>query len=378
MMHKNIFLLSDQVIHWNIVPGADRKIVHLEHWGNNSIEKFMNSIQSHFNASGMRMDWSLLDNGMDIRESADLNPANAAYNHVFATWKQFPEDKTKAWRIDEIAHAGQSAAIKSNPALFDDLPKADLLMIQDWGMSIHDIPIPELEENFHDKWVIYRSFPPIFAGKLWNSIRLNLESRGIIALRANDLRMLDVSISKGLSWEQTIQDIITEIYCKRNLSLHPLQTAAYVIISFGLTGTLLLHNVHSPDGVNPTIQLFFDSLGVEDYWEIAHPGYLPGSMELLMVLLAKELLYPSHPDQPSFSSALRAHLLGSRALHLAGANIAEGSLNLAFLPDELKKVYEPQPTQDFTPVPLEFDLFKCLFTTKHGSTSSDKRLVITQ
>lgn len=187
-------------------------------------------------------------------------------------------------------------------------------------------------------------------------------------LRASDLRMLDVSISKGLSWEQTIQDLITEIYCKRNLSLHPLQTAAYVIISFGHTGTLLLQNDPSSDGGNPKIQLIFDSMGVEGYWEIAHPGYLPGSMELLMVLLAKAVLYPQNADELSFAPALRAHLLGSRALHLTGANVAEGSLNIDCLSGELSKVYGPKPSQEFNPVALEFDLFKCLYDAKHDNS----------
>ena len=372
-MPKSIFLLSDQVIHWNILPGADRKNVYLEHWGNQSVEKFMNSMKSDFKGFSVEIDWSLLDNGMAVQDSVELNPAKAAYNHVFATWKLFPEGKNKVWRIDEIAHVGQSAAIETNPTLFGGLDEADLLLIQDWGMKIHDLEIPNLEDQFSDKWVIYRPFPPIFTGKLWRSIRHSLDERGIIVLRASDLRMLDVSISKGLSWEQTIQDLITEIYCKRNLSIHPLQTAAYVIISFGHTGTLLLQNEHSSDGTNPNIQLFYDSIGVEGYWETAHPGYLPGSMELLMVLLAKAVLYPQNADKLSFTPALRAHLLGSRALHLTGAKVSEGSLNLDCLADEFSKVYGPKPNQAFTPVALEFDLFKCLYDAKHDNPVSVKK-----
>jgi hypothetical protein len=372
-MPKRIFLLSDQVIHWNIVPGADRKNVYLEHWGNRSIEKFMNCINAYFKVVDLPIDWSLLDNGMDIQESADLNPATAAHNHVFATWQPFSEGKNKVWRIDEIAHVGQSTAIEPKPTLLGELANADLLLVQDWGMKIHDIEILNLEDKLRDKWVIYRPFPPMFTGKLWHSIRHSLDKRGMIVLRASDLRMLDVSISKGLSWEQTIQDLITEIYCKRNLSLHTLQTAAYVIISFGHTGTLLLQNDHSSDCANPNIQLFFDAMGVEDYWEIAHPGYLPGSLELLMVLLAKEILYPQNADELNFTPALRAHLLGSRALHLKGANVSEGSLKIDCLADEFNKIYTDKPSQEFNPVPLEFDLFKCLFDTKHGSPVSAKK-----
>jgi hypothetical protein len=373
MMKKSIFLLSDQVIHWNIVPGSNRKNVYMEPWGNPSIEKLLNALKSFFNQDDSSLDWSLLKNGMDIQELEQLNPANAAHNHVFATWKQFPEGKDNVWRIEEIAHAGQTATIEPTLMLFDELDNADLLLIQDWGMNLNDIVIPDSAEKICDKWVIFRPFPPIFTGKLWHSIRHSLDSKGIIVLHASDLRMLDVSISKGLSWEQTVEDIITEIYCKQNLSLHPLQTAAYVIISFGHTGTLLIKNDFPSDGANPNIQLLFDSMGVEGYWEVAHPGYLPGSMELLMVLLAKEILYPKHPDQPSFPSALRAHLLASRALHQAGGNLPSGSLNLDCLPNELDKVYGPKPTQAFTPVPLEFDLFKCLYKKKHGETFSPTR-----
>lgn len=71
-MPKSIFLLSGQVIHWNILPGADRKNVYLEHWGNHSIKKFMNSMKSEFNSFGKEIDWSLLDNGMAVQESAEL------------------------------------------------------------------------------------------------------------------------------------------------------------------------------------------------------------------------------------------------------------------------------------------------------------------
>lgn len=53
-------------------------------------------------------------------------------------------------------------------------------------MNIHDIPIPELVEKFHDKWVICQPFSLIFSDKLWHSIQHKLESRGIIALRACD------------------------------------------------------------------------------------------------------------------------------------------------------------------------------------------------
>ncbi len=369
-MGKNIFLLSDQAIHWNIVPGGSRKNVYMEAWGNESIKKFIELLGNYFKKKGSPLDWTLLDNGMDIQESEKLNPANAAYNHVFATWKLFPEGKEKVWRIDEIAHVGQVSDLVVDPPQLDKLTQADVLMIQDWGMKIHDISIPDLAERLADKWVIYRPYPPLFTGNLWRSFYHQLGEKEIIVLRASDLRMLDVSISIGVSWEQTLQDIITEIYCKRNISLQPLRQAAYVVISFGHTGTLLLHNRITTKGADPEIQFFFDSLGVEGYWELAHPGYLPGSLELLLVLLAKEICYPKSPESINLIPAIRAHLLGCRALHLKGVNHTEGSLNLSVLPEELDKVFGSEPTQAFSPVSLDFDHFNCLYEAKHHGKSA--------
>ncbi len=364
-MSRMIYLVSDQVIHWNIVPESNRKNVYKEIWGNKSVERLINLLNSYFTNKDNPLNWSLLENGMNIRSSANLNPANAAYNHVFATWQTFLEGKDKIWRIGDITHVGQTTDVESTPPKLDSLDQADLMLIQDWGMKIHDLNIPAISDQSLPKWLIYRPYPPVFRGKLWNSISPNLGQNSVLVLRASDLRMLDVSISKGLSWEQTLQDIITEIYCKRNLTLHPLRIAQYVVLSFGHTGTLLIHNSFEKEDANPEFRFFFDPLGVEDYWEISHPGYLPGSMELLLVLLTKEILNPQYPEKINFEPAIRAHLLSSRALHIAGANISEGSLKLDVLPAELDKVYGENPTNDYLPVQLDFDLFKCLYQAKH-------------
>jgi hypothetical protein len=315
----------------------------------------------------------MLETGMDILESANLNPANAAFNHVFATWKPFLEGKEKVWRIDEIAHVGQADEVEVVQPKFENLEAADLLLIQDWGMKIRELKLPDPTNLPENSWVIYRPYPPVFRGNLWRSVNPKLGEKSVLVLRASDLRMLDVSISKSLSWEQTLQDLITEIYCERNLSLHPLRMAAYVVLSFGYTGTLLIHNPFNQVDKRPEIQFFFDSMAVEGDWEIAHQGYQPGSMELLLTLVAKEILYPQNPGKIDLTPAIRAHLLGSRALHQAGANIVEGSLKLSVLPAELDKVYGDNPTRAFTPVPLDYQLFDCIFQAKHQAQDVPRR-----
>lgn len=364
-MGKKIFLLSDQVIHWNILPAPGRKNVYLEQWGNQSVQRLMDAVKTYFTATGVSMDWSLLDNGLEIQDLSGANPANAALNHVFAIWGQYLEGKNKVWRIGDIAHVGQAADRQVVEPKFANFSQSDLAIIQDWAMGVRDLAVPAGDEHLADQWMIYRPYPPIFTGNLWRSLRHRLGQKDVLVLGANDLRTLDVSISKGLSWEQTLQDLITEIYCKGNISLHPLREAAQVIISFGHTGTLLIRNSNQTNDPAPDIQFFFDAMGVEGYWELAHAGYLPGSMELLLVLLAKEILYPKNQTGVDLIPAIRAHLFASRALHMAGAAVSEGSLRLDCLPGELDKVYGTKDTSEFSPVQLEYDLFKCLYQEKH-------------
>jgi len=368
-MGKIIFLLSDQVVHWNIVPKEDLQIVYMNLWGNGNIQGILNFLEDYFISIDDPISWSLLENGLGIEKSDELNPANKAHNHIFAKWRQFPEGKNYVWRIDEISHVGQSSEMSSTYPSFDQVEKADLMLIQDWGMNIRDLALPNLDELSLDMWKIYRPSTPIFQGNLWHSLSQSLGKKDVIVLTSNDLRMVDISISKGLSWEKTVTDIINEIFCERNITLHALREAAYIIISFGHTGTLLIRNPSDSEKMDPEIQFFFDATGVEGYWEIKHPGYLPGSMGLLMVLLAKEILFPNNPAGIDFTRAIRAHLLGIRALHLAGAKISEGGPNLDNLQNELDKVYGLTHTQTFTPVTLDFKLFNGLFQAKQNDKS---------
>jgi len=73
-MGKKIFLLSDQVIHWNILPAPGRKNVYLEQWGNQSVQRLMDAVKTYFTATGVSMDWSLLDNGLEIQDLSGANP----------------------------------------------------------------------------------------------------------------------------------------------------------------------------------------------------------------------------------------------------------------------------------------------------------------
>ena len=130
-------------------------------------------------------------------------------------------------------HVGESKDSSFTTTEAAVLKAADLVLIQDWGLNIRNFKIPSISSHLEDKWVIYRCYPPIFEGALWQDFQGIKGQKKILLLRANDLRGLNTSISKGLSWEQTLQDIIEEVFCKQNISLYPLRTMEYILISFG-------------------------------------------------------------------------------------------------------------------------------------------------
>ena len=323
-MVKTIYLLSDQVIHWNILPEANRKIIFKELWGVASTAKLMDFLTDYFGKTIDGLNFSLRDGSPAIRQFENIDPSDSSIKHAMTTWKQFPEGKGKAWRIQEIVHVGQPDSPSVTSLNLEKINDSDLVIIQDWGISIRNYEAPNLSNHLQDKWVIYRSSSPIFEGNLWHEFQKGLGEHKILLLRVDDIRQLNTSISKGLSWEQTIQDLLNEIYIKRAISLHPVRMAEYVILSFGCMGTVLLHNFPMKIGKDPDIQLYFDAMGTEGFFEKSHPGYLPGDLDLLACLLAKEILYPSIDNVTNLDRAIRTHLLGRRAVIMAGAKIPEG------------------------------------------------------
>ncbi len=369
-MPKKIYVLSDQAIHWNIVPWSKGKNVYLEAWGYKSINKLLGCLQSFFHQISVPVDWELMKTGLEYEDTQSINPTNHTVNHAFATWRQYNDGSSKAWRIQEIVHVGQSVQPQIDQAVFSRIKEADLVIFQDWGMNIRYFDIPGLNSLLKDKWFIYRAYPPVFEDKLWHELQKGLGKKNILIIRANDLRTMNTSISKGLSWEQTIQDIASEIYFKRAISLHPLRTAEYVLISFGCTGTLLIHNHLDRGGENPEFQFFFDSMGGEGYWEKSHPGYLPGDLDLLFGLVAREILYPDIASDIRLDRAIRAHLMARRMLITTGANVEEGSLSYSCLPEEFMKVYGPKQTQEFSPVSFDSSVFKSMYERKQNHQES--------
>jgi hypothetical protein len=339
-------------------------------WGGASARKLLDFLSAYFETTGQGFQLTLSDDTSHIGPLENIDPSDPSINHALTTWKQYSEGKGKAWRIQEIVHVGQAG--QTQVPIIDDekITTSDLVIIQDWGMNTRNFDLPNLPKQLQNRWVIYRLFSPLFSGNLWHEFQKCLSAHKVLLLRVDDIRQLNTSISKGLSWEQTVQDIINEIYIKRAIALHPLRIAEYVILSFGCTGTLFLHNYAEKTEKSPEILMYFDAMGIEGYFEKAHPGYLPGNFDLLAWLLAREILNPAVDNTVNLDRAIRAHLLGRRAMIVSGAKFSDGSVNFEALPGEFNKVYGLKPTQEFAPVPIDFVQIQTIINAKPISTTS--------
>jgi len=358
-MQKEIFLFSDEVLEWNFFNDGNKKDVYCDFWGTESIKRILEFVREYFSNPTRDIDWHISGLSNDRINLEAVNPCNKNYNQAFANWKKYKEGNGKAWRIDNISYLGQAEINPDTNLLQDNLELADLVIVQDYGLNIRNINVTQFSNSLKNKWTIYIPNPPLFKSQLWTDLLPSFGKQTILLLQVEDIRKLNTSISKGLSWEQTVQDIVNEIYFHASIDLYPLRTAEYVIISFGCTGALLIHN--SDKSGKPEFYFFFDSMGGEGYWEEAHPGYLPGDFELLTSLVCKEVLFPVSEGKVNFSNAIRGYLPGRRKLLQIGGKAMDFCLELSSLTEVFDEVYGSKPSHEFSPVKLDFDMFVNLF-----------------
>ena len=374
-MEKKVFVISDEVQHWNFVPAGDHKNVYSELWGYESLKKILDVV----NNSARQEDpfFSLIIDGLQNGTVLDneASPCDKTFNHAFATWKQFKDGFNKVWRISEIYQIGEREQQPVLGECREDIRSSDLVIVQDWGLDIRRLDDSETIQELGNRWVIYRSFPPVFEGPLWEKLNRVIGAKSVLMLSVNALRQFNISISKGLSWEQTLEDLIREIYSRRNISLHLLRTAEYVVLDFGSTASLLLHNNPQDPAALPEIHFFFDPVGVEGYWEDAHPGYLPGNMDLLAALITHEILSSAEGGQINLKRAVRAHLIAWREVVLTGGKQENPTINLQVISSQLEKIYHGESVKEFQPVKLDYAMFREIFETRNGDKRKDWSLL---
>ncbi|MGA7343336.1 MAG: RyR domain-containing protein, partial [Terracidiphilus sp.] len=258
-----------------------------------------------------------------------IDAEDPRYHHSFASWKPFDyavkgseaakgnENEKPAWRVDEFLGARRCTDTSSSngwAAVVNDCPDPHLVVLDDADLGFRDNPEcwpVSLTTPGSDPWVLVKMSRPVAQGKLWDHLCRRHAGKLIALMTVNDLRLTEVQVSHGLSWERTAQDLVWEVIYNRNLP--SLVTCAHVVVSFNAAGAFL-YSRDNGDGL--PCRLIFDPQVVEGVWEQNYPGRMVGYSSCLAAGIAKEFMVA--PVKPDIRKGIRSGLSALRCLHREG------------------------------------------------------------
>lgn len=202
------------------------------------------------------------------------------------------------YRLKEWKGYAPGEAVK--PLKLEDDPSgADLIIFDDAGNGFRD------ENAAWDNIisgtlapVILKMSRPLGEGALWKALK-SRDNQMVLIVEADDLRMMDVKISRSISWERTAQDLAWQMAYNRYIEF--LHDADCLVVRFGADGAILYDNYRG--GSNP--RLFFDPVTGEEGFDSVCPGEMAGI-------------------GAAFTAALAAGLMGDGGLENIGEAVNRG------------------------------------------------------
>ncbi|MCB0670189.1 MAG: hypothetical protein KDC80_30390 [Saprospiraceae bacterium] len=197
----------------------------------------------------------------------------------------------------------------------------DILVIDDAGLGFREPrysehwPFKGKANKLKPQWIVMKLTGSINEGELWQKILNNAINENFVLIVSVDmLRQHDVRINRGLSWEETIEDLMAEL--STNPYLQPLRKAHHLIVTFRSDGAFWIDNrIGSNQGSS---MLVFDAIRAEGEWALEQgKGTVFGFLSCFTAAIVRELC-KAEGKSPDFESALIAGLGASRDLRRIG------------------------------------------------------------
>jgi hypothetical protein len=267
-----------------------------------------------------------------LQTSAPTNPVlprDDRYHHSYALWSAFDyetkltERRQQVWRVAEFMGLDRSKedfAIADWKEVKDDTAAAPIVVLDDADLGFRGSSALWPKAILSGKpWIILKMARPIAEGDLWQHLQKNHPERLIVVMAVDDLRLSEVQISRGLSWERTAQDIVWELV--HNPRVNGLSRCAHVVISFDTAGAIVLSRSRQTDanqvqaGV-PQSRLYFDPAIIEGMWKARYPGALIGYTSCLAAGIVTQVML--NRESLDIGEAVRRGLAAMRKLHREG------------------------------------------------------------
>jgi hypothetical protein len=247
-----------------------------------------------------------------------IHPADEQYNHSYAIWELLGEKEQKGWRVSRYLGIDPAHQIGEGLKLADDPDRADLVVLDDACLGFRDHPElwPKVLKNSSGHpWVILKLSYPIANNGLLSHLIATCADRLIIVVTANDLRLANAQISRGLSWERVAQDTLWEL--SYGSEMKELARSAHVVVSFRTDGAVLI----SRTGTEMKCKLFFDPNTIENVWETGFKGGMVGYNTCLATAIARSVVSQASGDptcQAAVEKGIKAGLSAMRVLQKNG------------------------------------------------------------
>jgi hypothetical protein len=196
--------------------------------------------------------------------------------------KEKNKGSDKVWRVQlPMGYGHQDAASDASnprqPSLNLQDPK--ILVLDDAGSMFRHptrkacwrLPV----EGAPEPWIVLKMSQPVAQGDLWHEVVSRFPDRLVCVVSADELRQECARISRGLSWERTVEEVRDALL--NNHALAPLAQCRHLIVRFAADGVLWLDR--APSG--PRAKLVFDAGGAEGGWEENREGTVFGSSTTL-------------------------------------------------------------------------------------------------
>jgi hypothetical protein len=280
--------------------------------------------------------WKICQTGAPRRT---ICPNDTNFNHAFALWMEKEKkikSKEKAWRVDTFL--GLHPSIQNCQGwmqVIDDTPEAALVVLDDADLyfrKFEEIWPSALKTPGQNPWVLLKASNRVVDGSLWSYLLNNHAEHLIVLMKAEDLRKVkvgeasadnaskstnnEVQVSRELSWEAAVEDLIWEI--NHNPTIKDLLRCAHLIVSFGTGGAVLVsRDLNTPgQSLLSTNTLIYDPNEIENSWEANYPGHMIAGTTCLAAGLARQIML--NPDRPDFRLGIKTGLYAMRRLHEEG------------------------------------------------------------
>jgi hypothetical protein len=159
---------------------------------------------------------------------------------TFALWRPTGPDKNQTWRVAQSLGYGGSRnggePRKLTPA--GGQQDADVVVIDDAALDLRHEANKGAWPAVGRAQVVYKMSTPKEPGPLWNYVVGSAEAarRPTAVVNADDLRAMEVRITKAISWERTALELVREL--QANPVLRGLRRCRNLVVRFDLQGAM--------------------------------------------------------------------------------------------------------------------------------------------